>query len=145
MLRHHRQHIAEPAVGEALANFDDGGMETAAEADRQHDAGVLRGGGDRLRARVIKRDRLLDVDVLAGGSRLAHLRLVLAVRGRQHDRVDARIGENVVVAGGERDSLLGAERLGARGGARVGARELDGVALALHGGDQRAAPAAQAR
>ena len=66
VLRHHRHHAAEPAVMQAFAGFDHRRMKAAVEADRQHDAGLLRGADYGLRAGAVERQRLLDVDVLAG-------------------------------------------------------------------------------
>ena len=58
-VRDHRHHLAELAVGEALADLHHRGMEAPVEADRQHDAGLLRRGDDRLGARPVERQRLL--------------------------------------------------------------------------------------
>ena len=92
---------------------------------------------------AVERDRLLDEHVLAGARSRAHLRLVLAVRRRQHHRVDAAVRQDRVVAVDEPHVLLAAEvlRRGAR--ARVAEHEADVVALALHRGDERASPAPQ--
>ncbi len=59
------------------------------------------------------------------------------------DGVDLRIGEDLLETLGERDVLLAAEIFCIRTRARASARELDGVALALHRVDERAAPAAE--
>ena len=97
-------------VGEALADFHHRGMEAAVEADRQHDAGFLRRGDGLLGARPVERQRLLDMDVLAGRDRGHHLLGVLAVRRRQHHGVDARGCEHVLEAVAQRDASLAAER-----------------------------------
>ena len=78
-------------LGEPLSDFDHRRMKAPVEADRQHDAGAL-GRGDRgLGARPVERQRLLDMDVLAGDGRGHHLLGVPAVRRRQHHRVDVGV------------------------------------------------------
>ncbi len=73
-------------------------MEAPVEADRQHGAGAP-GGGDRgFGARPVERQRLLDMDVLAGGGGGHHLLGMPAVRRRQHDGIDIRIGQRVLEA-----------------------------------------------
>ena len=139
----HRHHLAELAAGEALADFDHGRMKAPVEADRQHDAGAP-GGGDRgLGARPVERQRLLDMDVLAGDGRGHHLLGVPAVRRRQHHRVDIGIGQRVLEAVEQRDVFLAAIVLGIGPRPRIGRGEFDGVGLAMHRVDQRAAPASQ--
>jgi hypothetical protein len=90
-----------------------------------------------------QRDRLFDEHVLAGGDRLQHLGLVLAVRRRQHHCIDVRVRHDRPVAVGKRHTGLATERLGARTRARMGEDETDVVALALHRTHERAAPAAE--
>ena len=141
--RHHRHHLAELAVGEPLSDLDHGRMKAPVEADRQHDAGALRRGDRGLGARPVERQRLLDMDVLAGDRRGHHLLGVLAVRRRQHHGVDVAARQRILEAVEHRDVLLAAEVLGARPRPRIGRGEFDRVGLAVHGVDQRAAPASQ--
>ena len=96
-----------------------------------------------MRAGKVQGDRLLDEDMLARRRRRERLRLVLAVRRRQHDGVDVRIAQDLLVAVGERDALVAAKILRARPRARMGDDKLEVVAGAGNGRDQRAAPTAQ--
>src|SRR5947207_6803630 len=65
---------------------------------------------------------------------------MLAVRRREDDGIDLRIGEDLVETVAKRDALPGAERLGL--GARPGmpGGEAEGAALPLHGADQGLSP-----
>ena len=78
--------------------------------------------------------------MLAGGGGALDLRPVLAVRRREHDRVDFGIGEDRVETVGEFEPVLGAERLGIGAGAVVPRRETEFVALALHRADEGPPP-----
>ena len=118
-------------------------MEAPGKPDGEHDAGLARGVNDDVGAGKIERDRLFDKDMFARRGRRERLRLVLAVRRRQHHGVDVRIAQDLLVAVGERDVLVAAKILRARSRACVGAHEFDIVAVAGNGRDQRAAPAAQ--
>ena len=92
VLRHHGDHGAEPSLRQTLAEVDHGWMKAPAIPDRQHHA-RRSGGIDRAAgAGAVKRDRLLDVDVLARGGGRDDLRLVLAVGRGQHERVHVGIG-----------------------------------------------------
>src|SRR3984893_909823 len=59
VLRHYRDHSAEPAVLEMLAHVADGRMKAPAATDGPHYAGAFRCRDCRLRAREVERDRLL--------------------------------------------------------------------------------------
>ena len=69
-----------------------------ARAVADHDAHAMRlferGNGERVRHRV--GDRLLDIDVLAGGRGAARKFEMHLVRQRQHDRGDGLVGEHGV-------------------------------------------------
>ena len=122
VLRHHGDHGAEPAIPETVSYLGHRRKEAPAVADRQHHAGLARCRDRGLRAAAVERDRLLDVDVLARGRRRQHLLLVLAMGRRQHDRVDIGIGEDLLVAVGERHALVAAELFRRRARAGVGER-----------------------
>src|SRR3981189_1599875 len=97
----------------------------------------------RARARQVEGHRLLDEDVLAGRGRLHDLRGMLAVRRRQHDRVDRRIGQDRGVAVDEPHVLLAAEGVGGGARAGMGGHETDIGTLALDRVDERTTPAAE--
>ena len=78
--------------------------------------------------------------MLAGRRGPLDLVPMLAVRGREHHRVDRRVGEDLVEAVPERDAVLGAERLGVGARAVVPGGEAQRRALALHPANQRAPP-----
>ena len=118
-------------------------MEAPAVADGEHDACLARGFDCRIRTAAVERDRLLDVDVLAGGGRRQDLLLMQGVRGGEHHRVDIGVGEDLLIAVRERYGLVAAEVFRRRARAGMGGDEADVVALALHRCDQRAAPAPQ--
>jgi hypothetical protein len=143
VLRHQGDDIPESPVFETVPDLHNRGMEPPAIADGEGDASLARSGDRGVGARALERDRLLHVDVLAGGGSLQHLLLVLAMRRRQHDSIHVPIGENLLVAVDERNALLAAEVLRARARAGMGGDEADVVALALHCGDERAPPAPQ--
>ena len=143
VLRHHGNDGAEPAVPETPAQLHHRRMEAPAVADGQHDACLVRGLDRRTRAAAVERDRLLDVDVLAGGGRRQDLLLMQGVRGGEHHRVDIGVGEDLLIAVGERYGLVAAEVFRRRARAGMGGDEADVVALALHRRDQRAPPAPQ--
>jgi hypothetical protein len=64
---------------------------------------------------------------------------MLAVRRREHDRVDRRVGEDLVETVLQRDAVLGTERLGLGPSAGLAGGEAEGCAFALHRADQCAA------
>jgi hypothetical protein len=82
--------------------------------------------------------------VLPGGCRPLDLRAVLTVRRRKHDRIDRRVGEDLVEIVSKRDPVLGAECLGGGSGSGSSRRKADRAALSLDGIDERAAPTADA-
>ena len=128
VLADHRHDLADPAVGEALADFDDRGVEAAIEADRQHHAGLLRGLDGGFGARPVEGQRLLHMDVLA---RAAAAITCSACRlcGVASTTASIRVGENVLEAASSGMPLLAAELLGAR--ARAGVRRDESIASVL--------------
>jgi len=66
-------------------------MKTPGKAYGEHDAGLARGVNDDVGAGEVERDRFFDKDMFARCRRRERLRLVLAVRRRQHHGVDVRI------------------------------------------------------
>jgi hypothetical protein len=118
-------------------------MKAPVEADRQHDAGTL-GGGDRgFGTRPVERQRLLDMNVLAGGGGSHHLLGMPTMRRRQHDGIDIRIGQRVLEAVEQRDIFLAAIVLCIDPRPGIGRGEFDGVGLAMRRIDQRTAPTPQ--
>src|SRR5215475_4950182 len=135
---------AKGAVAHAPLHLLQGRMEAAVEADRQHDAG-FRGGVHRAPGVVRRqRKRLFAEHVLAGRCGAPHLVAMLAVRRRQHYRVDVRIGQRRLIVSEQLEPVLAAELLHLGWRARGGGDERYGVALALYGSDQRLAPPAGA-
>ena len=134
---------AEPATLDARLQFTHAGVETARIGDPEHDPGarhrIQRAGG----ALAVQGERLFHEDGLARRRGALDLRPVLAVRGREHHRVDRRVGQHLVETVSERDAVLGAELFGLRPGAGVPGGEADRRALALHRPDQGAPPAPQ--
>ena len=111
--------------------------------DAQGDAGARHRGQRPLGARDIEGERLFHKDVFAGSRGALDLRPVLAVRRREHDRVDLGVGEDlpeIVIIG---DAVLGAERLGRSAGAAMAGGKAEFRALVLDRIDQGAAPAAE--
>ena len=131
---------AEPSVVDAALQLPHVRMKAARIGDPEHDPGPRHGVERPRRASPVEGERLFHEDVLAGGGGALDLRPVLAVRRREHDRVDLRIGEDLVETVGELQAVLGAERLGIGAGAVVSGGEAEFVALALHRADQRSAP-----
>ena len=68
---------------------------------------------------------------------------VLAVRRCKDDGIDRRIGEERIKIIRQHDPVLSAKALGSGARAGVAGSEADCAALALHGIEQRAAPAAE--
>ncbi len=143
MLGHHGDHVAEPAVARAGAQFGDARMKPPGEADGEHQSRSARGRGDGKRAVEIERKRFLDKDVLVRRYRRQRLRLVLTVRRCQHHGVDIRSAQYLVIAVDQGDPSVAAEFLGAGARARRRAHETNLVAFSGNGIDQRAAPAAK--
>ena len=81
--------------------------------------------------------------MLAGSGGALDLRAVLAVRRREHDRVDFWVSKNTIEIVAPGDAVLGAKRLGGGAGAAVAGGKAELGALALDGADQGAAPAAE--
>ena len=123
MLRHHGNDGAEPAIPETPAQLHHRRMEAPAVADGEHHACLVRGLDRGIRAAAVERDRLLDMDVLAGGGRRQDLLLMQGVRGGEHHRVDIGVGENLLIAGGERHGLVAAEVFRRRARAGMGGDE----------------------
>ena len=105
MLGHHGDHVAEPAVARAGAQFGDARMKAPGEADGEHQSGLARGRGDGKRAVKIERQRLLDKDVLVRRYRRQRLRLVLTVRRGEHHGVDIGSAQYFIVAVDQDDPL----------------------------------------
>ena len=143
MLPDQRDDRSEAAFAHARPQLLDGRMETTAEPDREYDAGFARGIERRLCAGPIERNRLFHEDMLAGRCCLFDLRLVQAVRGREHERIDRGIAQELRVTVGEPHAVVAAERFRRRARAGIAGDKTDVVALALHRGHQRAAPAAE--
>ena len=102
----------------------------------------VRGRDRRFGVRLRQRERLLAEDVLARLRRGDHLRRVQRVRRRQHDRVDARVGEQRLVSCRRASSFCAsanAVHFG-RHRARRARDEADHVAVALHRFDERPPP-----
>ena len=76
-------------------------MKAARIGDPEHDPGPRHGIERPRRALPVQGERLFHKDVLAGGGGAFDLRPVLAVRRREHDRVDFGIGEDLVETVGE--------------------------------------------
>ena len=74
--------------------------------------------------------------VFVGGGHPQDLLLMQGVRGGEHHRVDIRVGEDLLVAVGERYGAVAAEVFRRRARAGMGGDEADVVALALHRCDQ---------
>ena len=135
---------AETPVRDARLQLDHRGMKPSRIGEGQHHPGPRDGVERRLGALHVERERLFHEDVLAGRGSPFDLCAMLAVRRREHDRIDGGVGEDLVEIVLQRDAVLGAERLGRGAGAGAPSREAERAALSLYGIDQRSAPAAEA-
>ena len=135
---------AETAVRYPRLQLDHRRMKPPRIGDSQHHPGARHRVERRLGALQVEGKRLFHEDVLAGRRGALDLSAVLAVRRRKHDRIDCRVGEDLLEIILQRYPVLGAERFGRGTGAGMAGREADCAALALHRIDQRSAPAAEA-
>ena len=119
-------------------------MKSPRERDAQHDPGSRDGIERRFGARNVERERLFHQDVLAGGCGLLDLRAVLTMRRRKDDRIDRRVGKDLVETLLQRDPVFAAKRLGRSAGAVIAGGKTDRAALSLDGIDEGSAPAADA-
>ncbi len=112
-------------------------------ADRDGDAGALDGLQHGDRVGLAERERLLAIDLLAGLGRRDHLRAVGGMRGRQHHRLDGRVGQHFVERA-QRDFVLGGEFFDRVRLKRHAARKIERRAEIARRLDQGAAPPAEA-
>ena len=124
-------------------------QEAAVVPHRQHHPGLPAGQGHLDRLRMVQGQRLLDIDGLAGLRASQGLLDVLAVRRRQHDRVDAGVAQQGLEVLGKVEAMLRRELTCLVGRAVPAANEPDaltaaGSTCALHGVDQPPAPAPEA-
>jgi hypothetical protein len=100
------QHIADFAQLQAAHEIEERGRIAAVEAQRQGDARRPAGGNSVFRGCPGQREGLFNEDMLAGSRGLDDLLVMLRVGGRQHHRLDARVGQNLLIARGEGDAGL---------------------------------------
>jgi len=94
-------HLADAAAADGLAQERHARVEALRVADRELEAALARDADQLVRLGGGLRQRLLDEHVLAGEQRLAGERIVRAFRGgRDDDRVDRRIGQQLAVVEG---------------------------------------------
>jgi hypothetical protein len=85
-------------------------MKPSRIGDSQHHPGPRHRVERRFGALHVERKRFFHEDVLAGRRGALDLGAVLAVRRRKHNRIDRRVGEDLVEVVFERDPVLGTER-----------------------------------
>ena len=138
------QHLADLSFGDDAAQRGHRRKAALVVAEREHDAGLAAGRDRALGLGERQRERLLAPHRLAGRRDRDDLLDMQRVRGRQHHRLDARIGDRVGELGGELESVRGREvahlvRLLAHA-----ADEAQALALPLRGLDDSLAPASEA-
>ena len=121
-----------------------GEIEASLKADREHDAGLARRVDCPFGASPVQGERLFDIDVLAGGGGPQNLILMLAVRRRRHDRVDAGIGQQRSHILVQRDAPAAAELRRLCRASRLRCDELNVAAFTVNRVDQRFAPPSEA-
>ena len=116
---------AEAPVIDPRLQLDHRRVEAPGVGDAEHYPGTRHRIERRFGALHIERKGLFHKDVLAGGRRPLDLRPVLAVRRREDDGVDRRVGEDRIEIVLERNAVLGAEGLRRGAGAGVAGSEAD--------------------
>src|SRR5689334_23988198 len=112
-------------------------------ADRDGDAGARAGVEHRLRVGPRQRERLFAVDMLAGRGRRLDVRAMARVRRRQHDRLDRRIGQHLLIRRPDRKPVVRGELARQLRFERDAAHEPD-LAGVLYRIDEPLAPPAEA-
>ena len=119
-----RKDVRQPAGLQQAPELEDGGVEAldVADLDRWGAGGRCRG-DDPVRFGRGRRQRLLDEDRDAAPERGQGERQMRGGRGRDHDRVEVRLGQH-------------GERLGERLGAGPGSSRPEGLRVEVGDGDQ---------
>ena len=136
--------FAQPALFEDRPQREEIGRETPVVADRQRDSRLVHGLDRSGRVGRGQGQRLFAEDVLAGGGGGDDLAAMKGVRRREHDRVDIRVGERLIVVRAQHHPLGRRIVLDLRRRARDGAGEPDRIGPLAERVDERLAPAAEA-